>query len=175
MKTYCVGENLLCFTLWLCQNSYWKSPLLIGKSSITGPCSSIFHSYVNVYQRLNLHFPMVFLWLYHYNPRPYQAETPRSLGADHPTKSPSHQLKYLLAKRIFAGAARWLSSSKCTKYVYRIIDRYGKCTTLPYLTLFRAVFPYQISHFVGPGSWTRRSDLHRGGEARWNDRLGMDR
>ena len=31
-------------------------------------CMVVFHRFLYVYQRVNLHFPMVFLWLYHYNP-----------------------------------------------------------------------------------------------------------
>ena len=38
-------------TLWLCQNSYWKLPFIVDF-----PINSmvIFHSYVNVYQRVNI-------------------------------------------------------------------------------------------------------------------------
>ena len=58
------GAELNCFTqhlvhgevrkvtLWLCQNSYRKSPCSMGKSTIS---MAIFHSYVAVYQRVKEH------------------------------------------------------------------------------------------------------------------------
>ena len=41
-------------------HNYGKSPFLISKSTINGPFSIAFCMFI--YQRVNLHVPMVFLW-----------------------------------------------------------------------------------------------------------------
>ena len=47
----CIGETGM-ITLWLCQHSHWKWPFIVDL-----PIKMvIFHSYVNVYQRVNLEY-----------------------------------------------------------------------------------------------------------------------
>ena len=48
----------------------------MGKSTIS---MAIFNSYVNVYQRVNLHFPVVFLWFSYGFPMVYQAGCPQNI------------------------------------------------------------------------------------------------
>ena len=44
-------------TLWLCQNSYWKSPFLMGKSTINGPCSIAMLVYQRVFHNIIQYLP----------------------------------------------------------------------------------------------------------------------
>ena len=41
------------FTIWLCQNSYGKSPVLIGKPSVNGPFSIAFCMFTRGYHQRN--------------------------------------------------------------------------------------------------------------------------
>ena len=60
-RDYCLGWSSVCWmgcTLWLCQNSYWKWPIYSWFTHKKWWFSIV----MLVYQRVNLHFPMVFLW-----------------------------------------------------------------------------------------------------------------
>ena len=52
------------FTLWLCQNSYWKSPFLMGKSTIS---MVIFNSYMLNYQRVSGDWDLVSVVFFGWN------------------------------------------------------------------------------------------------------------
>ena len=49
-----VSPNVQAFTLWLCQNNYGKSPFLMGKSTINGPCSIAMLVYQRVVEFLKI-------------------------------------------------------------------------------------------------------------------------
>jgi hypothetical protein len=58
-KTMEISDSTNTSTLWLCQNSYWKWPLIVDFPIQNG---GYFHSYVNVYQRVEW-LPTIPLWI----------------------------------------------------------------------------------------------------------------